>query len=182
MHWLALCFILLITAPVSISPVWAAPVQRPHIEAELIPEKSGLRPGEPVTVVLRLKMEKHWHTYWKNPGDSGLPTRITWTLPQGFSAGPIQWPAPRRINVGPLTNFAYEGEIFLLTDIQAPAGLAAGTAVPITARADWLVCEEICIPGDATFSFMLPVSNEPATADPNWAKAIERTREQLPRQ
>lgn len=182
MRWLATCLILLITAPVSISLVWAAPVQRPHIEAELIPEKSGLRPGELVTVVLRLKMEKHWHTYWKNPGDSGLPTRITWTLPQGFSAGPIQWPAPRRINVGPLTNFGYEGEIFLLTDIQAPAGLAAGTAVLIAARADWLVCEFICIPGDATFSFMLPVSNEPATADPKWAKAIERTREQLPRQ
>ncbi len=182
MHRLATCLILLITVPASIAPVSAAPVQRPHIEAELIPEKSGLRPAEPVTVALRLKMEKRWHTYWKNPGDSGLPTKITWTLPQGFSAGPIQWPAPRRIDVGPLTNFGYEGEIFLLTDIQVPAGLAAGSAVPITARADWLVCEEICIPGDATFSFMLPVSNEPATADPKWAKAIERTRGQLPRQ
>jgi thiol:disulfide interchange protein DsbD len=181
MRWLAICLILLITALTSMAPVSATPVQRPHIEAELIPEKSSLHPGAPLTVALRLKMEKRWHTYWKNPGDSGLPTRITWTLPQGFSAGPIQWPAPRRINVGPLTNFGYEGEIFLLTDIQVPAGLAAGTAVPITAKADWLVCEEICIPGDATFSFMLPVSNEPAAADPKWAKAIERTRQQLPR-
>ena len=181
MRWLAICLILLITALTSMAPVSATPVQRPHIEAELIPEKSSLRPGAPLTVALRLKMEKRWHTYWKNPGDSGLPTRISWTLPQGFSAGPIQWPAPRRINVGPLTNFGYEGGIFLLTDIQVPAGLAAGTAVPITAKADWLVCEEICIPGDATFSFMLPVSNEPAAADPKWAKAIERTRQQLPR-
>ena len=181
MRWLAFCLFLLITAAASISPVLAAPVQRPHIEAELITDKSSLLPGEPVTVALRLKMEKHWHTYWKNPGDSGLPTRITWTLPQGFSAGPIQWPAPQRINVGPLTNFGYEGEIFLLTDIQVPAGLTAGATVPITARADWLVCEEICIPGDATFSFMLPVGNE-AAADPKWAKAIERTRQQLPRQ
>jgi len=181
MRWLAICLILLITAFTSMTPVSATPVQRPHIEAELRPEKSSLRPGEPLTVALRLKMENRWHTYWKNPGDSGLPTRITWTLPQGFSAGPIQWPAPRRINVGPLTNFGYEGEIFLLTDLQVPAGVAAGTAVPITAKADWLVCEEICIPGDATFSVMLPVSNEPAAADPKWTKAIERTREQLPR-
>ena len=180
MRFLALCFITVIAAA-SMAPAWCAPVQRPHIEAELIAEKSALRPGEPVTMALRLKMEKRWHTYWRNPGDSGLPTRITWTLPQGFSAGPIQWPAPRRINVGPLTNFGYEGEIFLLSDIQIPAGLAAGSAVPITARADWLVCEEICIPGDATFSVMLPVSNEPAATDPKWAKAIERTREQLPR-
>ncbi len=176
MRWLATCLILLIIAPVT-----AAPVQRPHIEAELISEKTSLRPGEPATVALRLKMEKRWHTYWKNPGDSGLPTRINWTLPRGFSAEPIQWPAPRRIDVGPLTNFGYEGEIFLLTDIQVPAGLAAGTAMPITAKAEWLVCEEICIPGDATLSFTLPVSKEPATADPKWAKAIERTREQLPR-
>jgi len=182
MLWLAPPLIILITALAPITPVAAEPVQRPHIEVELIPEKSSLVPGEPLTVALRLKMEKHWHTYWKNPGDSGLPTRIAWALPQGFSAGPIQRPAPRRINVGPLTNFGYEGEILLLTDIQVPAGLAAGSAVPITARADWLVCEEICIPGDATFSFMLPVGNEPAAADPKWAKAIERTREQLPRE
>ena len=181
MLWLAPPLIILITALAPITPVAAEPVQRPHIEVELFPEKSSLVPGEPLTVALRLKMEKHWHTYWKNPGDSGLPTRIAWALPQGFSAGPIQWPAPRRINVGPLTNFGYEGEILLLTDIQVPAGIAAGSAVPITARADWLVCEEICIPGDATFSFMLPVSDEPAAADPKWAKAIERTREQLPR-
>ncbi|MGQ0578496.1 MAG: protein-disulfide reductase DsbD family protein [Betaproteobacteria bacterium] len=181
MRWLVSCLILLITAPGWISPVAAEPVQRPHIEAELIAEKTSLYAGEPVTVALRLKMEKRWHTYWKNPGDSGLPTKITWTLPEGFSSGPIQWPAPRRINVGPLTNFGYEGEIFLLTDIQVPAGLADGSAVPITAKAEWLVCEEICIPGDATFSFMLPVSNEQANADPKWAKPIERAREQSPR-
>ena len=180
MRILAQCLIAAVAAA-SIASAWCAPVQRPHIEAELIAEKLALRPGEPVTMALRLKMEKRWHTYWRNPGDSGLPTRITWTLPQGFTAGPIQWPAPRRINVGPLTNFGYEGEIFLLSDIQVPAGLAAGSAVPITARADWLVCEEICIPGDATFSVMLPVSDEAAGVDPKWAKAIERTREQLPR-
>jgi len=180
MRILAQCLIAAVAAA-SIASAWCAPVQRPHIEAELIAEKLALRPGEPVTMALRLKMEKRWHTYWRNPGDSGLPTRITWTLPQGFTAGPIQWPAPRRINVGPLTNFGYEGEIFLLSDIQVPAGLAPGSAVPITARADWLVCEEICIPGDATFSVMLPVSDEAAGVDPKWAKAIERTREQLPR-
>ena len=180
MRILAQCLIAAVAAA-SIASAWCAPVQRPHIEAELIAEKLALRPGEPVTMALRLKMEKRWHTYWRNPGDSGLPTKITWTLPQGFTAGPIQWPAPRRINVGPLTNFGYEGEIFLLSDIQVPAGLAPGSAVPITARADWLVCEEICIPGDATFSVMLPVSDEAAGVDPKWAKAIERTREQLPR-
>ncbi len=166
---------------VFVVPAAAEPVQRPHIEAELISESGSVRSGEPMTLVLRLKMQKHWHTYWKNPGDSGLPTRLTWTLPPDFSAGPIQWPVPKRINLGPLTNFGYEGEVLLLTDIQAPADLAAGTSVTITARADWLVCEEICIPGDATFTLMLPVSSEPARADKKWAKSIERARSQLPR-
>ena len=168
-------------ALVCVVPAAAEPVQRPHIEAELIAESGSVRPGEPVTVVLRLKMQKHWHTYWKNPGDSGLPTRLTWTLPPDFSAGPIQWPVPKRINLGPLTNFGYEGEVLLLTDIQTPADLAAGTSVPVTARADWLVCEEICIPGDATFTLMLPVSSEPARADQKWARSIARARSQLPR-
>ena len=165
---------------VHIPELHAAPVQRPHIEAELIAEKNALIPGQTATIALRLKADKHWHTYWKNPGDSGLPTRITWTLPPGFEPGPIQWPAPQRLDVGPLTNFGYEGEVFLLTDIRVPATLAAGTTVPISARADWLVCEEICIPGDASFNLALPVSQQ-AHPDPAWADAIKRSRDGLPR-
>lgn len=167
-------------AAVQVPELHAAPVQRPHIEVELIAEKNALIPGQTATIALRLKADKHWHTYWKNPGDSGLPTRITWTLPAGFEPGPIQWPAPQRIDVGPLTNFGYEGEVFLLTDIRVPATLAVGTTVPISARADWLVCEEICIPGDASFNLALPVSQQ-ADPDPVWADAIERSRAGLPR-
>jgi thiol:disulfide interchange protein/DsbC/DsbD-like thiol-disulfide interchange protein len=162
------------------SAALAAPVQRPHIEVELVAEKTSIRPGETTTLALRLKSQKHWHTYWKNPGDSGLPTRITWSLPPGFEAGPIQWPVPSRINVGPLTNFGYEGEIFLLTDIRVPADLAPGASIPINARADWLVCEEICIPGDASFRLDLPVGTEPTTRDARWSKHFDRARKNTP--
>lgn len=156
----------------------ANPVQRDHIEAELIPATTAVQPGQPLTLALRLKMETHWHTYWKNPGDSGLATKIRWTLPAGFVAGDIQWPAPSRIDVGPLANYGYDGEVLLLTDIRTPANFAGGM-VPVAARADWLVCEEICIPGDAEFSMLLPVG--PATPNPKWAKRIDDTRAALPR-
>ncbi|MEQ1879941.1 MAG: thioredoxin family protein [Burkholderiales bacterium] len=170
------CLLLFVIA----SAALAAPVQRPHIEVELVAEKTSIRPGETTTLALRLKSQKHWHTYWKNPGDSGLPTRITWSLPPGFEAGPIRWPVPSRINVGPLTNFGYEGEIFLLSDIRVPAELAPGTSIPINARADWLVCEEICIPGDASFQLDLPVSTEPSKPDARWSKPFERARKNTP--
>ena len=176
----ALAFVCSWIFAVHVPELQAAPVKRPHIEAELIAEKTALIPGELATIALRLKADKHWHTYWKNPGDSGLPTRITWTLPPGFEPGPIQWPAPQRIDVGPLTNFGYEGEVLLLTDIRVPATLAVGTTIPISARADWLVCEEICIPGDASFNLVLPVSQH-ADPDPDWADSIARGRAGLPR-
>lgn len=176
----ALAFAWSCIATLQVPAAQAAPVQRPHIEAELIAEKTALVPGATATIALRLKPDRHWHTYWKNPGDSGLPTRITWTLPPGFEAGPIQWPAPRRFDIGPLTNFGYEGEVFLLTDIRVPSTLLPGTTVPVSARADWLVCEEICIPGDASFTLALPVSQR-ADPDPDWAEAIARSRASLPR-
>jgi thiol:disulfide interchange protein DsbD len=155
----------------------AKPVQRPHIEAELISEVTAVEPATPFTVALRLKMDPHWHTYWKNPGDSGLPTRIEWKLPPGFEAGPIDWPAPRRIDVGPLANYGFEGEVLLLTEIRPPASLSS--PVSIDAKAYWLVCEEICIPGDAPLSLVLPAG--PAAPHPRWASAIASTRAALPR-
>lgn len=162
----------------AIATAVANPVQQPHIEAELIPATIAVEPGEPLTVVLRLKMEERWHTYWKNPGDSGLATKIRWTLPDGFEAGPILWPEPKRIDVGPLANYGYDGEILLLTDIRTPADFSGGM-VPIRARADWLVCEEICIPGDAEFSLMLPTGA--GSQHPKWGKKIREARASLPR-
>jgi thiol:disulfide interchange protein DsbD len=155
----------------------ANPVQRPHIEAELIPASTAVEPGGTLTVALRLKMQEHWHTYWKNPGDSGLPTRIEWNLPEGFEAGPILWPAPRRIDIGPLANYGYEGEVFLLTDIRTPPAIAGD--VPVKAKAFWLVCEEICIPGNAEFALALPAG--PQKPDWKWARQIQATRDALPR-
>ncbi|MEX0959223.1 MAG: thioredoxin family protein [Burkholderiales bacterium] len=172
-------FLTLLTAWLISGHALANPVQRPHIEVELIPASMAVTPGEPFTVALRMTMEDRWHTYWRNPGDSGLPTTIQWTLPEGFEAGPILWPVPERIDIGPLANYGYKNEVLLITDIRTPDSIR-GLLVPIKARADWLVCEEICIPGDAELSIMLPVG--PSSPNPLWANAIEATRDGLPRE
>jgi thiol:disulfide interchange protein/DsbC/DsbD-like thiol-disulfide interchange protein len=161
-------------------PAAAAPVRSAHVEAELVPEQSALTPGRPLTVALRLAMERGWHTYWQNPGDSGLPTTLAWKLPDGLSAGAIQWPAPRALPVGPLVNYGYEDEVLLLTDVVVAPDFASGRMVSLNARADWLVCKEICIPEGADLSLTLPVASR-AEPDPRWAGPIARTRAALPR-
>jgi thiol:disulfide interchange protein DsbD len=154
----------------------AAPVRTEHVEAELVAERTAVEPGNPVTVALRLRIIPHWHTYWRNPGDSGEPTALEWTLPPGWRAGPIQWPPPRRLPAGPLMNFGYEDEVLHLVDLAAPAD-AQGTAM-LRARASWLVCNpERCIPEEGDLSLELPVGLGAASP---WAGAIARTRASLP--
>jgi thiol:disulfide interchange protein/DsbC/DsbD-like thiol-disulfide interchange protein len=161
----------------------AGPVRTAHVEAELVAEQSALIPGRPNTVALRLVMERGWHTYWQNTGDSGLPTTLTWKLPEGLRAGPIQWPAPRALPVGPLVNYGYEGEVLLLSDIATVPDFLSGKTVTLSARADWLVCKEICIPEGADLSLTLPVIADAAQVqrDPRWIDAIAKARTSLPR-
>jgi len=159
---------------------FAAPVKTAHVEAELVAAKTALVPGEPVTVALRLAMEKGWHTYWQNPGDSGLPTTIAWKLPAGIEAGPIEWPAPRELPVGPLVNYGYEGEVLHLVEMTPRRTLTIGDTVVLAARAEWLVCKEVCIPEGADLTLALPVQNA-ASPDPRWGAAIAAARASLPR-
>jgi thiol:disulfide interchange protein DsbD len=158
----------------------AAPVKTAHVEAELVAATTALVPGVPVTVALRLSMEKGWHTYWQNPGDSGLPTTLAWKLPAGIEAGPIEWPAPRELPVGPLVNYGYEGEVLHLVQLKVPRTLTIGDTVVLAARAEWLVCKEVCIPEGADLTLALPVQNA-ASPDPRWGAAIAAARAALPR-
>ena len=158
----------------------AAPVKTPHVEAELVPESTAFVPGQPMTVALRLQMADGWHTYWRNPGDSGLPTTLAWNLPAGATAGPIQWPAPHALPVGPLVNYGYEGTVLLLSDVRAPEGLKPGDTVTIAAKAEWLVCKETCIPEAADLELTLPVA-ERSDPYPQWGTAIAAARDALPR-
>jgi len=157
----------------------AAPVQTEHVEAELIAEQTGWLPGSTQWVALRLKPEEGWHTYWRNPGDSGLPTSLQWTLPEGFKAGDIVWPWPHMEKLGELTNYGYSGETLHLVPITVPAKVS-GPEATLQATAKWLVCKDICIPGSAQLSLTLPV-REIATVDPAWGPSFAQAREHLPR-
>ena len=149
------------------------------VQTRLIAERAIVQPGGTVTVALRETIAPRWHTYWINPGDSGEPTRIRWTLPEGWTAGDIQWPYPARIAVGPLMNFGYSDEVLLFVDVTAPADAKPGDAVTLAAHATWLVCEEICIPEEADLTLDLEVAALPGY--PENAGYFAPWRERLPR-
>jgi thiol:disulfide interchange protein DsbD len=127
-----------------------------HVKASLLAEGDAVVPGQPLTVGIRLQMDEGWHTYWRNPGDSGLPTRARWELPAGFAAGEIRWPYPIRFETGPLVSYGYERDVLLPVEIRVPVAPGAREA-RIAARVDWLECREACVPGRADLSLVLPV-------------------------
>ena len=158
----------------------AAPVKTAHVEAELVAAKTAIVPGEPLVVALRLAIEKDWHTYWQNPGDSGLPTTLAWKLPAGIEAGPIEWPAPKVLPVGPLVNYGYEGEVLHLLELKVPHTLGLGANVTLAARAEWLVCKEVCIPEGVDLALSMPVAAG-ASQDPRWGPRIAAAQAALPK-
>ena len=119
----------------------------------------------PFTLLFRLNLDDHWHSYWQNPGDSGLETEITWELPDGFTASDIIWQPPHRLTLGPLTNFGYEDDAYHLVKITPPDNLPDGSQITLKAEASWLVCMEICIPESTTQTLTLTVGDENVASD-----------------
>jgi len=151
-----------------------------HVEAQLVSEVEWIQPGQPFWVALRLQMDEGWHTYWRNPGDAGLPTEIEWQLPEGFSAGEIQWPYPERFVDPPLLSYGYSGEVLLPAKIQTPNSLESQSSVELKATANWLECKESCLPGSAKLTLTLPVKNSAPDKDTRWTDAFSATRKRLP--
>ena len=152
-RFLSVLFALLLALPAAAqSP---SVVKTDNVRAELISEVSTIKPGEPFWVALRQTIKPHWHTYWKNPGDSGLPTEIAWTLPAGAKADPIVWPTPSFIDVGGIVNYGFHDDVLLLVRITPPADASGSFA--LKADANWLVCDDVCIPEEGKFALDLPV-------------------------
>lgn len=154
------------------------PGDGPHATVSLIAQSKTATPGQKLQVALVQKIEKGWHTYWVNPGDSGLPTTIDWSLPAGFTAGDIGWPAPKRIPFGPLVSYGYEDQVVLPVMISVPADVAAGSDVALTGHASWLVCANVCVPEEADIRLVLPAG--PAAPDPANAALFTTALAQLP--
>jgi thiol:disulfide interchange protein len=171
---------LIILATLPLAAIESNVERSEHVEGQLIAEVMTIQPGKSFTIALRMKMDEHWHTYWRNGADSGLPTEITWTLPDSFKAGEMQWPFPEKVDTPPLVTYGYHDEIYLLTEIKVPANLKSGEKINISARADWLECEEVCIPGGVDLKLSLDVAEEPAKLDEKWIKAFSDARALLP--
>jgi thiol:disulfide interchange protein DsbD len=153
-----------------------------QVKASLVAADASVQPGKEITVALRFLHNPHWHTYWINPG-TGLPTTLAWKLPPGWKASEILWPAPLVLKdkTGNVVGNGYEDELFLPVTLTPPADLKPGGRVDFKAAAEWLMCEEMCIPGSADLSLSLPVSAEAAKPDANWGEKIRATLARLPR-
>jgi thiol:disulfide interchange protein DsbD len=150
----------------------------PLVTVQLIAEQDAIVPNTPFTVALKQEITAGWHTYWVNPGDTGLETKVTWQLPEGFTADPMQFPTPHRQPIGDLVNYGYENSAMFLTTITPPSNLQIGQEVTLQGKASWLVCKESCIPEQASFILTLPVQ---AASNPSpWSSAFIAARTLLP--
>ena len=167
------------------APAWAdvppASASSRNVRATLLSEAASIQPGRPFWLGLRLEMQPGWHVYWKQPGDSGLPPRLKWTLPPEFTAKDIVFPYPHRFATGTLASYGYSGEVLLLVPMTAPATLPAGGTVQLTANASWLECRETCIPAKAALGLTLPVRGGPAARSEASAPLFATARRSLPK-
>ncbi len=156
----------------------SAPVVSPQARVSLIADRNVVAPGETLRVALRIALAPGWHTYWSNPGDSGLPAELALTLPPGASATPLTFPTPQRMPFGPLVNFGFTGEVLLPFTVTVPAMLTAGDSFALAAEARWLVCEKVCIPEDGAFLLEMPVGTAVRSAA---APQLDAAQAALPR-
>jgi len=152
----------------------------PRGSVDLVADVTSVQPGRPFWVGLHFRLESGWHIYWINPGDSGEPPRVKWDLPTGFAAGPLQWPAPRRIEDHSLIDYGYQNEVLLPVKIKPPAAIGTNSGIAINTTVNWLVCREICVPGRAMLSLTLPVQKGTPAPPSSLHSLFVKTRAAVP--
>jgi DsbC/DsbD-like thiol-disulfide interchange protein len=149
----------------SYADVWAQ-LPKDLVKAELLADVSAIKPGEPFTVGVLLRIENGWHIYWENPGDSGMATSVKITAPQGFDVGPVEFPVPLKFDQpGSIVGYGYLDRVLLTAKVTPPPKLDPGANVPISAAVSWLCCEKVCIPGSTKLSLSLPIVTEAKPAN-----------------
>jgi len=151
-----------------------------HVHAQLLAHApEGIAPGKLVWLGLAIDHQPHWHTYWKNPGDSGLPTTLTWQLGGQAVAGDVAWPTPQVFKVGPLLNHGYEGNLLLPVPVTIAPGFS-GDALRVRLQAEWLVCKDICVPESGDFVLEVPVRAATTAHAKRFDAALARVPRELP--
>ncbi len=158
------------------------PKKTERIEAELVPMGQWAVPGSTAIIAIRQKIQPGWHTYWRNPGDSGGPTEADWMMPQGYKAGDIVWPLPERQRLQTLMNYGYSDVVYLPVPIEVPANAKAGESVHISAKVLFMVCsDEMCVPDEMTLAVNLPVGEGAPPLTAVHGGAIQKILETAPR-
>ncbi len=170
--------LVVIGGALSAYPQASETVRVEHVEATLIGEMTHLQPGTPYRLGLRLQHDENWHTYWKSSA-TGYPTSIEWDLPEGFTVSDLSWPTPKVYAFQGLTDYVYEGETLLMVTLTPPDSIESDS-VSIGFAADWLMCEDICIPGSMESSIALPVKASPPDPSPEWEAAFSQADSSLP--
>ena len=174
LRWFATLFLFLTVA----APAWAEEGQSAHIKARLIAASATVAPGGDIDLALDYTSAPGWHTYWINPGDTGLAPTFTWNLPDGVTAGPdILFPAPKQLPAFDLMSYGYEGRTVLIIPLHNASPLGAGQALPLHAKVDFLVCADVCIPESLEVSLRLTVGAVKPGPD---AKILAKARDALP--
>jgi thiol:disulfide interchange protein DsbD len=152
-------------------------VTTPQVRAELLAHApDGADPGKTVWLGLQITHQPDWHTYWKNPGDSGLPITVQWTLPEGISAGEIAWPLPKKIPIGNLANYGFDGTVLLPVPLTISQDFKPGLTnneIEVKLKANWLVCRKECIPEEGEFALKVPVKGSMAANSVAFNKAFD---------
>ncbi|ONF97354.1 protein-disulfide reductase DsbD family protein [Sphingomonas jeddahensis] len=178
--WLSAFFFAVMTLFGPFATAQSSAAQAPHVAITLVPETARPAAGSTVTLAFDSRPEPEWHGYWQNPGDAGIETRLKWALPDGVAAGSLRYPVPERLIVGGLMNYVYEAPFAQLVDLQIPTGVAPGTRLPVSVKADYLVCtKEICVPETQTLSTVLTVGD--GAIDAATRARFDGWRQKLPR-
>lgn len=145
------------------------------LKLQLVPETTAVVPGQSFRVGLFIQHEKGWHTYWRQPGIVGVPTTLEWQLPEGFKAGPLEYPEPEATKMFKIKAQGYERDVLLQTELQAPANLKPGDTITLRGRAAWMCCASTCHPGTLELSLSLPVASV-SSPDPTWQPRFAQER------
>jgi DsbC/DsbD-like thiol-disulfide interchange protein len=180
------CFFRTLFAAIILVGTIAAPARGATIQhgtLDLVAENAWISPGQSFTIGLHFKLEHGWHIYWKNPGDSGEPPRVAWQLPQGITAGEIEWPAPQRMITSTIMNYVYDDEVLLLVPMRADQSVPATLgAAKLEASVRLLICsDKMCVPSKAQISLSLPVKTQSSSLDQTVTSLFTAARARLPK-
>ncbi|MGB8540140.1 MAG: protein-disulfide reductase DsbD domain-containing protein [Candidatus Acidiferrales bacterium] len=152
----------------------------PHGTIEIVAQNESIEPGRDFNLALHFQLDKGWHIYWANPGDSGEPPRVEWRMPKGVTAEEIEWPAPHRLGTSTIVDYGYQEAVTLIVPVRTEKNLAAQQSAQIDARVKVLICREMCIPGKAQLSLTLPVKSQTAAPNSKAAGLFAAARKSLP--